>query len=391
MNVEKLLYPSIDTPAVLIDLARLEANIAEMTELAVEAGVKLRPHAKIHESAMICKWQIQRGAHGIEVGPIAQAEAMVEEGINDIIVAHPFYGEHKLEILKKILAREEVKITVVVDMIEQADSISKVGEAVGRKVPVAIKIDTSLEEGGLRRFGVIPGEPTLALAKKLGELPGIELVGIYAHEMGLDPTEKGRDLTAYKTAEIMARMTRELKNAGFPIEHVSVGATPTFRSTCRYIKEGKFPEITEIHPGHFVIGDMMYVSGGGETPERCAVTVLSATVSTSHDEWAIIDAGYKCLGRDPLIGNQDKPGYSWKGMARMGVIKGRPDLFLGVLAAESGFLYYKDKEKELDLGERIEIVPNNVTEVINIHEKMYGVRNGELEVVIPVTGRGRGN
>ena len=78
-------------------------------------------------------------------------------------------------------------------------------------------------------------------------------------------------------------------------------------------------------------------------------------------------------------------------MARMGVIKGRPDLFLGILAAESGFLYYKDQKKKLYLGERIEIIPNNVTEVINIHEQMYGVRNGKLEVVIPVTGRGRGN
>jgi len=140
-----------------------------------------------------------------------------------------------------------------------------------------------------------------------------------------------------------------------------------------------------------VIGDIFYVSGGGETLERCAVTVLTTAVSVSHDEWAVIDAGYKCLGRDPLIGNQDKAGYYWKEMARMGVIKGRPDLFLGILAAESGFLYYKDKNKKLHLGERIEIIPNNVTEVINIHEQIYGVRNGKLEVVIPVTGRGRGN
>ena len=391
MPIEKVLYPSLDTPTVLVDLAKLEANIMEMTELATEAGLKLRPHTKVHESAMICKWQIEMGAQGIEVGPIAQAEAMVEEGINDILVAHPFYGEHKMEILRRILDKEEVKITVVVDMIEQADSISRVGQASGRKVPVAIKIDTNLEVEGLQRFGVIPGEPTLTMAKRLSGLPGVELIGIYAHELGLDPTEEGRNRVAYKTAEIMARTAGELRDAGFQIEHVSVGGTPTFRSTCRHKKEGKFPEITEIHPGHFVIGDMFYVSGGGETLEQCAVTVLTTAVSTSHDKWAIIDAGYKTLGRDPLIGNQDKPGFSWNGMARMGVIKGRPDLFLGVLAAESGFLYYKDQKKKVNLGERIEIIPNNVTEVINIHEQMYGVRNGKLEVVIPVTGRGRGN
>jgi D-serine deaminase-like pyridoxal phosphate-dependent protein len=391
MAIEKALYPFLDTPAVLVDLDKLEANIRRMTKLASEAGLKLRPHTKVHESAMICKWQIERGAHGIEVGPIAQAAAMVEEGINDVLIAHPFYGEHKMKILKRILDRDGVKITVVLDMIEQADSISRVGQAAGRKVPVVIKIDTNLEAGGLQRFGVIPGDSTFTFAERLSGLPGVELVGIYAHELGLDQTEKGRDRTAYKTAEIMARTARELRNAGFNIEHVSVGATPTFHSTCRYIKEGKFPEITEIHPGHFVIGDIWYVSGGGETVGNCAVTVLTATVSTSHNEWAIIDAGYKTLGRDPLIGNQNKPGFSWNGMARMGVVKGRTDLFLGVLAAESGFLYYKDQEKRVVLGERIEVIPNNVTEVINIHEQMYGVRNGKLEVVIPVTGRGRGN
>jgi len=391
MSAEKVLYPLLDTPAVLIDLDKLEANITEMTKLATEAGLKLRPHTKVHESAMICKWQIEKGAHGIEVGPIAQAAAMVEEGINDVLIAHPFYGEHKMEILRRILDKEGVKITVVLDMIEQADSISRVGQAAGRKVPVVIKIDTNLEAAGLQRFGVIPGDSTFILAQRLSSLPGVELVGIYAHELGLDPTEKGRDRTAYKTAEIMARTAQELRNAGFYIEHVSVGATPTFRSTCRYKKEGKFPEITEIHPGHFVVGDIWYVSGGGETLEGCAVTVLTTAVSTSHNDWAIIDAGYKTLGRDPLIGNQDKPGFSWSGMARMGVIKGRPDLFLGVLAAESGFIYYTDQEKKMNLGERMEVIPNNVTEVINIHEQMYGVRNGKLEVVIPVTGRGKGN
>ena len=391
MPVDKVLYPSLDTPAVLVDLVKLEANMREMTELAKEAGLKLRPHTKVHESAMICKWQIEMGAKGIEVGPIAQAEAMIEDGINDVLVAHPFYGEHKMEILRRILGKEGVKITVVVDMIEQADSISQIGQAAGRKVPVAIKIDTNLEAEGLQRFGVMPGEPVLALARKLVSLPGIEFVGIYAHELGLDSTEEGRDRTAYKTAETMARMARELKDAGFQVEHVSVGGTPTFRSTCRYIKEGKFPEITEVHPGHFVIGDVFYISGGGEALEKCAVTVLTTAVSTSHDKWAIIDAGYKTLGRDPLMGNQDRPGYSWNGMSRMGVIKERPDLFLGLLAAESGFLYYKERKKRINLGERVEIIPNNVTEVINIHEKMYGVRDGKVEVVIPVTGRGRGN
>ena len=88
---------------------------------------------------------------------------------------------------------------------------------------------------------------------------------------------------------------------------------------------------------------------------------------------------------------QEKPGYSWNGMPRMGVIKDRPDLFLGLLGAESGFLYYTNPKKKLSLGDRLEIIPNNATVVINTHDQMYGLRNGLIEMVIPVTARSIGN
>ena len=89
-------YPSLDTPAVLVDMDKLEANIGEMSRLAKEAGVRLRTHIKVHECAEIAKMQLAAGACGVEVGPIAQAEAMAAEGIGDIIVAHPgYYGEQK--------------------------------------------------------------------------------------------------------------------------------------------------------------------------------------------------------------------------------------------------------------------------------------------------------
>ena len=95
-------YPSLDTPAVLVDMDKLEANIGEMSRLAKEAGVRLRTHIKVHECAEIAKMQLAAGACGVEVGPIAQAEAMAAEGIGDIIVAHPgYYGEQKLETLTK--------------------------------------------------------------------------------------------------------------------------------------------------------------------------------------------------------------------------------------------------------------------------------------------------
>ena len=110
-------YSSLRTPAILLDLNKLEANIREMSQLAAEAGVKLKPHTKIHECVDIAKMQIEAGACGVEVGTVEQAEAMAEQRIDDVIVAHPaFYGGPKGEILKKLLSQPRLKLAVVVDM-----------------------------------------------------------------------------------------------------------------------------------------------------------------------------------------------------------------------------------------------------------------------------------
>jgi len=390
MTEREFPYPSLNTPALLLDMDKLEANIREMSQVASEAGVKLRPHTKVHESAVIAKMQIESGALAIETGSLEQAEGMINGGFNDIVIAHPFYGRHKLEILKKLLSQPEIKITTVVDMFEQAEGISKIGQAVGRKIPTLIKVDTNTPLGGTPRLGVLPGEPTLSLAKMLSQLPGIELVGIYVHEMGVEPTAEGVEKTAFETAALTAETVKMLRKEGFKIEGASVGASATFRATCRYIKEGKFTEITEIHPGTCIIGDVMQISRYATTEDRCALTVLTTVISTSHAEHAVLDAGWKTFGADSLIANRDKPGFSWNGNPSFGTIKGRPDLWLGRLSAETSIVYYKDPDKKLMLGERIEIMPNNAILVINLHDQIYGVRNGAVEKKIPVTTRGMG-
>ncbi len=70
MREQNIPYPSLDTPATLVDLNTLEANIREMSHLAAEAGVKLRPHIKVHENVSIARMQIDAGACGVEVGTI---------------------------------------------------------------------------------------------------------------------------------------------------------------------------------------------------------------------------------------------------------------------------------------------------------------------------------
>jgi D-serine deaminase-like pyridoxal phosphate-dependent protein len=370
-------------------LNTLEANIDEMSRLATEAGIKLRPHIKIHENASIAKMQIERGACGVEVGVVEQAEAIAEQGIGDILIAHPnFYGGHKGELLQKLLNKPQLKFAMVVDMLEQAEIISQLAQAMGKKARVLIKVDL----GRSSRFGVSAGEPVLNFAKQLRQFPGIDLIGIYAHEMGVKPTPEEKDEAALEAATIITENARMMRREGIAIEHVSVGASSTFPATCRLMKEGKFSEITEIHPGAFAIGDIRYMRSGSSTREACAVTVLTTVMSTSHPDYVVIDAGYKTFGADSLIDYRNAPEFFWNGRPSYGSTQGRPDLWFGRISAETSVLYYTDPaKKKLGFGERLEIVPNNATLVINIHEQIYGVRNGIAEKVIPVTGRGRGN
>jgi len=381
-----ILFPSIDTPALIVDLDKLEANIKEMAIIAAVAGVKLRPHTKIHECIDIAKLQIGAGACGISVAKLAEAERMAEGGIENILVIHPFYGKHKLEMLKGLLINKpKLRLTVVVDMIEQARGISQLGRSVGKKVPVLLKIDT-----GIKRFGCPLGEPTLNLAMGLQQLSGIKFMGIITHELAIGArTADEVDMIAYEVASVMTATARMLRREGITVKEVCVGASPTVRSTCRYIKS--FPEITEIHPGAYVVGDMTYVNAFAMTEDACAITVLTTVISTATPGQVVIDAGVKTFGADSLIGLRWKPDYFFRGSPRYGFVKGRPDLWLARLSAEVGIIYLMDVSKKINIGERLEIIPNNAALAINLHDEIYGMRNGVVERVIPVTGRGKGN
>lgn len=176
---------TIETPAVIVYMDVLESNIAEMSRLVREAGVRLRPHTKIHECPEIAGMQIAGGACGIEVGAIERALCMADAGIQDILIAHPFYGEPKLAVLRRLLEKPGLKLTLMADMVEQAEGISRTGETLGRTIPVLLKINA-----GGNRFGVRPGEPALRTVERLLHLPGISFEGLYAHESGGKPTRE---------------------------------------------------------------------------------------------------------------------------------------------------------------------------------------------------------
>ena len=380
MIQQRVVYSSLDTPAVLVDMDKLEANIREMSRGAAEAELKLRPHTKIHECPEIAKMQVNGGAVGISVAKLAQAENMAKAGINDIMVVHPFYGKHKLEQLKRLLNRQNLKLSIVVDMIEQAKAISRVALAVGKEVPVLLKIDI-----GLGRFGVLPGEPALRMARRLCQVPAIKFAGILTHETTHDErTALGVDRKAFEVASVMAQTAKMLRSEGIVLQDVITGASSTFHATCRYKKY--FPEITEIHPGGMVIGDLahMYPSF---TEDTIALTVLTTVVSTPAPDRAIIDGGGKTFSKDTLAYLSWNPDYFLNGKPSYGRVKGRPDLWVGKLSTEVGTIFSTNGKTNITIGDRLEILPNHAGVVTSMHDEIYGVRQGVIEKTFRV-GRG---
>lgn len=379
-------FPDLDTPAVLVDLDKLEANISNAQALADAGEVRLRPHSKSHECAEIVRMQLAAGAVGVSSAKIEEAEQMARNGVDDIHIVHPLYGDHKLAKLAKLMATPGLKLTCTVDMVEHATALTGLAQAIGKDIPVLLKIDT-----GIRRFGVLPGEPALRRALEVSRMPGIELVGIMGHESthGQRSPKAVEDI-CHQVATEMSDTATLLKDNGIPIQHVIVGSTTSLR-TVPMLKD--FTEITEIHPGMYAFGDMMYVSNFAMPLECCSLTVLTTVigVSESPPARAIIDAGGKTLTPDALIHLRNEPGYFHEDRPRFGHVKQRPDLWFGRLPAENGILYPTDPAKRVALGERLEIIPNNAAMVVAMHDRIYGVRQGAVEKVLEITGRGLGN
>ena len=229
----------------------------------------------------------------------------------------------------------------------------------------------------------MPGQPAIDLADILIQIQGIRLVGILTHESSSSLSSPSDIQTlAYETAFQMNSTAKSLKTNGIELTDVILGSTPTARDLCRYAEE--FPEITEIHPGAYVFGDVMYMNALSTRESSCAATVLSTVVSIPNENRACIDGGYKTFGADPLLFLSERTGMK----PRFGIVKGRPELEITRLTEEIGILSLNNPNVKLGIGDRIEVIPNHVSLSVNLHDKMYGVRNGELELEIPVTCRG---
>ncbi len=356
---------AVDTPALVIDLDAMEGNLRTMASFFKDRPAKLRPHAKTHKSPTIARKQIALGAVGITCAKLGEAEVMAEAGIEDILIANQIVGPIKIPRLIALL--HHTRVTVAVDSAENLRDLASAAEAQGVTLDVLVEVNT-----GMNRCGVSAGEPAVRLAQVAADLPGIRFRGIQAYEGHLVGV-RDLDERAQKVHEAMAPIIgtrRAIEDAGLPVEIVTGGGTGTFMVT------GTLEGFDEVQAGSYVFMDAMYtnVSGVGERFKQ-ALSVHATVISRPVPERIIIDTGRKTVGTD-----HGAP-----------ALKGYPEgvTFKGFSEEHTTLIADDGPARDLRPGDRVEIVPGHVCTTINLYDQYVGVRDGKVEVVWPVAGRGR--
>ncbi|MDI4645821.1 alanine racemase [Cohnella hashimotonis] len=357
---------ALDTPAVAVDLDRLERNLRQTSELASAAGVKLRPHIKTHKSAWIAKRQLELGACGITVAKLGEAEAMAAAGIADILIAYPIVGAAKLQRLAALT--KVARITVGIDSFEAAAGLSALGQSLDVRIPLYLDVNS-----GLNRCGREPGAASAELGAKIAALPGVWLAGLMTHAGHVYGKASREECREIAQAEAQALLTTQacLRVYGVDVREISAGSTPTSKFAA------ELAGITEIRPGAYVFGDGSQLYPGIIGEEECAMRIYATVVSAPRPDTIIIDAGSKTLTTDT---SPHRPGY--------GYLPNYPEAVIERLSEEHGIVRVPD-DCPLRIGDTVAVIPNHCCTVTNLHDRLIGVRKGRIERMIQVDARGR--
>jgi D-serine deaminase-like pyridoxal phosphate-dependent protein len=360
----------LDTPALIVDLDIMERNLQRVADYAAAHELRLRPHTKTHKSLLIAQKQLGLGAAGLTVAKTTEAEVMLGAGQGELLVAYPVIGEAKARRIASIAgilgktADGISRVTIAIDSLFGAKQLSQAAEAAGVRFGILVEIDV-----GLGRAGILPSE-AVAFTAAVAGLPHLDCLGFTFYPGHIKDQSDG------KVAELSATvrgLRDELARAGHPPRIVSGGSTPLlYRS---HEVEG----LTEIRPGTYVFNDLNTVAGGACNLHDCAASVLVTVASHTHPERMIVDGGSKTFSSDRL--SSGGPGH--------GRLMEAPGAFFHKMNEEHGFVDLSAAERDFSVGDKVRIIPNHICVVVNLHEYVYGVRNGVVEEVWNVEARGK--
>ena len=349
----------LDTPCIVIDLDAAEENIRRMQGYCDDHGIALRPHTKTNKSPYWAWKQVRAGATGICCAKVGEAEAMAAAGLPEIMVPNQVVTRHKI---KRLVSLAKVTTVIVaVDSERNVADLSEAATAFGAELGVIIEVNVGMDRCG------VEAEEAPALARAIAKAPGLRFDGLMGYE---GHTVAARDFEERKTEALraMSKLTAAagaVRKAGVPVNIVSAAGTGTYNIT------GEVDGITEIQPGSYIFMDGDYLEVFDDF--QPAMSVLTTVISRAGADRAVIDCGLKSVSID-------------RGLPYAVAIEGvevlRP-------SEEHTKLRVAGDAAQLRVGDRVSLRVMHGDTTINLHDYYFGTRDGRLEAVIPIVGRGR--
>lgn len=359
---------NLKTPAILLNIDALENNIKTYQKMCDDNGKELWPMIKTHKSKELMQMQLDAGATGALCGTLDEAEMCCEMGMKKIMYAYPVASKESIERVIELAKKSDFIIRL--DNLDGAKMINNMALNAGVVVNYTIIVDS-----GLHRFGV-PVEKVTAFADKLKEMKGLRLKGISSHPGHVYAAACEDEVHKYVVdeCETLTKAKKYMNDAGYELEYVTSGSTPTFAESV------KNENINVFHPGNYVFLDSIQLSIKKAEIKDCALTVYATIISHPSEDLFICDAGAKCLGLDQgAHGNSSIVGF--------GTVIGHPEIVVDGLSEEVGKLHVHGTT-DLKVGDKIEIIPNHSCSTANLCSFYTVVKNGEAVRSIPVDVRG---
>jgi D-serine deaminase-like pyridoxal phosphate-dependent protein len=351
------LLDSLDSPQLVIDLDTVDANLRRMFDAFRDRPVNVRVHFKSLKCAGLARYIASAGGKSFLCAKLNEAEVLADAGLTDILIANQIIGPLKLRRLGELAKR--AKVSVCVDDPVNVDDLAQAARGAGCTIGVLVEVDI-----GMGRCGVEPGEPALALARRIHASPGLRFVGLQGYDGHLQLLPDAAERKA-KCEEGLAKLigTRRLiERAGIPVAVVTGAGTGTWEFV------GAYEGVTEIQPGSFVLMDCAYHPVRPEF--GCALSVL-ATVISRRPGWYVLDAGSKAISKDfgtPLVRN-------------------RPQDRVVKLSEEHTKVETEDGR--IQVGDRVEVIPAHCCATMNLHRQCVASRGGRVEALWPIEASGR--
>jgi D-serine deaminase-like pyridoxal phosphate-dependent protein len=357
------LPPNLDTPRLVIDLARVEANIARAQAAMDQRGIALRPHAKTHKSVAIGRMQLEGGARGLTVGTLGEAEVFAAAGLTDLFIGYPVVATGPKGERLRALHDQWPRISVGVDSVMGARRLASATVGARRQLHVLVEIDP-----GNGRTGVLGAEAAVAVAEA-ARTSGLVVDGIFSHG-GHAYHPDAWESAGADEVRTLTEAAEALEAAGFEVSVVSAGSTPTFLSAAT-------GRVNEMRAGTYVLGDRQQWLIGAIPGDGCAAAVAATVVSVFPDR-IVLDCGAKSLTKDraPWI-----EGY--------GFIPADPDLVIERLSDYHAVTLAPDGAARPKLHQVVAVIPNHICPVVDLNDTFLATQPGSAPEVWPVDARGR--